>query len=229
MSHGPRPPKGIRTIGDLPVGATRVLLVRHGQAAANVEGKFGGLTGCDGLSDLGRDQVTKLARRWSRSGEVDDATILVSSDLRRAIETADLLSAALPSARRIAPRPGVAELHPGDADGLTWAQYAERFSGVDWDVDPTVPIAPSGESWATFTQRAVAAIDALAQEFAGQTIVVATHAGVVESSMLHHCFGGPAGRRLGLRTDHASVTEWLITADQWFLVRYNQTAVALEG
>jgi hypothetical protein len=25
------------------------------------------------------------------------------------------------------------------------------------------------------------------------------------------------------------VTEWLITAEQWFLVRYNQTAVALEG
>lgn len=222
MSHGPRPPKGIRTIGELPEPACQLLLVRHGQAAANVSGRFGGPTGCEGLSDLGRSQVRQLADRWRGRGTVPRGAVLVSSDLARAIETADLLAPALTDPRRLDPNPALAELRPGEADGLTWPEYAERFGGVDWDVDPTTPIAPAGESWAQFTVRAVAGLEAVALAHLGETVVVATHAGVVESAMLHHCFGGPAGRRLGLRTEHASVTEFAVSEEGWFLVRYNE-------
>ena len=220
-THGPRPPEGIRTIGDLPAGATHLVLVRHGQAMANVHGHFGGPTGCQGLSQLGRRQAEALAGAWRQSGSMSHVGALVSSPLPRASETADLLQDGLPSAVRLASRDALCELLPGEADGLTWAEYAERFGGVDWDVDPTEPIAPAGESWYEFTARARDALRVLAEEFPGETVVVATHAGVIEASMLHFAYGGPSGRRLLLRTEHCSVTEWAVSEGEFTLIRYN--------
>jgi broad specificity phosphatase PhoE len=137
------------------------------------------------------------------------------------MQTADHLSRCLPSAARLPDREDLCELHPGEADTLTWQEYNERFSGVDWDVDATAPIAPGGESWAAFTLRVVGALEGLVAEHPATTIVVATHAGVIEASMLHFVYGGPETRRLGLRTDHCSVTEWAAFDGTWFLVRYN--------
>ena len=220
-THGPRPPEGIRTIGNLPADATHLVLVRHGQAMANVHGHFGGRTGCQGLSELGRRQAEALATGWRHSESMSHAAALVSSTLPRASETADLLQVGLPSAIRLASRDSLCELEPGEADGLTWAEYAERFGGVDWTIDPTEPIAPAGESWQDFTTRASDALRSLAEEFRGKTVVVATHAGVIEASMLHFAFGGPSGRRLQLRTEHCSVTEWAVSEGAFTLIRYN--------
>ena len=221
MTHGPRPPKGIRTIGEIPETATRIVLVRHGQAMANLDGYFGGPLGCSGLSELGNRQATLLAQKWQRDGQYLGAEILVSSTLPRAQETADHLASALERVVRIAPRDDLCELHPGEADTLTWREYEERFGGVDWDEDATTPIAPGGESWAQFTTRVVGALTRLVEEFPAKTVVVATHAGVIEAAMLHFVFGGPETRRLGLRTDHCSVTEFAAFDGTWFLVRYN--------
>jgi len=221
MTHGPRPPQGIRTIGEIPSDATRLVLVRHGQARANVDGFVGGPIGCSGLSELGHQQAQTLASKWIRDGLYANAELLVSSTLLRAEQTADHLAKALPEATRLAAREDLCELHPGEADTLTWREYGERFGGVDWDEDATTPIAPGGESWATFTRRVVSALERLVADYASNTIVVATHAGVIEASMLHFVFGGPETRRLGLRTDHCSVTEWAAVDGKWFLVRYN--------
>ncbi len=221
MTHGPRPPAGIRTIGEIPESATRLVLVRHGQALANVEGFFGGPTGCSGLSALGHSQAQALGAKWQREGLYQDADLLVSSTLLRAEQTAEHLAQVLGGVTRLAPREDLCELHPGAADTLTWQQYEQRFGGVNWDEDATTPIAPGGESWAAFTSRVVGALTRLAEEFPAKTVIVATHAGVIESSMLHFVYGGPETRRLGLRTDHCSVTEWAAFDGTWFLVRYN--------
>jgi probable phosphoglycerate mutase len=162
-----------------------------------------------------------LASKWLRDGLYEEAELLVSSTLPRAEQTADHLQHALPAATRLGSREDLCELHPGEADALSWREYGERFGGVDWDEDATTPIAPGGESWATFTTRVVVALEQLVADYASNTIVMATHAGVIEASMLHFVFGGPETRRLGLRTDHCSVTEWAAFDGKWFLVRYN--------
>src|SRR5713101_6944283 len=72
----------------------RLVLVRHGEGKANVDGVIAGLSGCAGLTELGRCQVRALAERWAQTGFRPD--MLVSSPVRRARETAEILAASMP-------------------------------------------------------------------------------------------------------------------------------------
>ncbi len=115
------------------------------------------------------------------------------------------------------------ELHPGEADGLTWSEFAERFGELDWDLDPGRPIAPGGESWTGFVRRVSVALDELVDAHRGGLVVVACHAGVIEASLLAKLpvAGGTDGARLGLRTLHASMTTWEVEDNRWRLFVYN--------
>ena len=64
---GATPPEGLRTLSSPSPDAARIVLVRHGQGVVNVSGVIGGLTGCVGLTDLGRVQVAALADRIRRN------------------------------------------------------------------------------------------------------------------------------------------------------------------
>jgi broad specificity phosphatase PhoE len=74
------------------VGAERVVLIRHGESRWNVVGRWQGQRG-PGLSDLGHRQA-KVTAAFLAS-HVDDASLLVSSDLSRATETAEPAALAL--------------------------------------------------------------------------------------------------------------------------------------
>jgi broad specificity phosphatase PhoE len=225
------PPYGIRTMAARPpIGATRMVLVRHGEAVCNVSGVCGGRRGCDGLTERGRGQVIGLRDRLLATGELAGTNALYASVLPRAIETAELLAPALAVAvAGTVPGPeviqecGLCELHPGEADGLSWGEFTDRFGTLDWDTDPDQPIAPGGESWTGFVNRVAENLDLVAAAHPGQLVVVACHAGVVEASLLAKLpvAGGLSGARLQLRTEHASMTTWEIDGDRWRLLRYN--------
>jgi probable phosphoglycerate mutase len=230
-----RVPSGLRTVGLEPSGATRIVLIRHGEAVCNVSGVCGGPIGCRGLTDLGRRQVTLLRDRLVLTGELAGADALYASVLPRAVETAELLGPALVAADAEGamgkpPRPvlecGLCELHPGEADGLSWSEFTERFGTLDWDVDPHRPIAPRGESWAGFVNRVADMLDILSARHPGQLVVVAGHAGVIEASLLAKVpvVGGLEGARLQLRTRHASLTTWEVDRDHWRLLAYNDAS-----
>jgi probable phosphoglycerate mutase len=121
---------------------------------------------------------------------------------------------------------GLCELHPGDADGLTWDEFTEKFGTLDWDTDPDQPIAPGGESWTGFVNRVDAMLDTLAARHPDQLAVVACHAGVVEASLLAKVpvAGGLTGARLQLRTQHASMTGWEVDGGRWRLLGFNDAA-----
>ena len=210
-------------------GATRVVLVRHGQATCNVEGVVGGPKGCHGLSELGRRQVGALAEILAESGELRRAGALYASVLPRAVETAELLRPSIGLVGllpKILEQDDLSELHPGQSDGMTWQEVIDTFGVPDWDVDPTRPIAPGGESWATFVPRAAGAVRAIAQRHPGGQVVLAVHAGVIESTLIAFLGIGPLVSRRGwLRIQHASVTEWEFVPDQerWVLLRFNES------
>ncbi len=231
----PSVPAGIRTIGPPPSAATRMVLVRHGEAVCNVSGVCGGPIGCGGLTELGRSQVALLRDRLALTGELAGTDALYASVLPRAIETAELLAPALvaPDAEGERAKPpvpllecGLCELHPGEADGLDWAEFTERFGTLDWDTDPHQPIAPGGESWAGFVNRVSEVLDTLSAAHVGQLVVVACHAGVIEASLLAKLpvVGGLDGARLQLRTRHASMTTWEVDDGRWRLLGYNDTS-----
>jgi probable phosphoglycerate mutase len=234
----PTVPAGIRTVPPHSATATRLVLVRHGEAVCNVSGVCGGPIGCGGLTGLGRKQVGALRDRLMITGELAGTGALYASVLPRAIETAELVAPALAGAdadgRR---RPSLSvetdcllcELHPGEADGLTWVEFTERFGDLDWDADPDRPIAPGGESWRGFVNRVAGALDTIVARHVGQLVVIACHAGVIEASLLAKMpvSGGLAGARMQLRTQHASMTTWEIEGGRWRLLGYNDAAHAL--
>jgi probable phosphoglycerate mutase len=224
----------VRTTPAPAAGATRVVLVRHGEAVCNVEGVVGGVLGCRGLTEEGARQVRALGERLAASGELSGVDALYASVLPRALETAEILAPALDRWREGPPLavvadPDLAELRPGEADGLTWAEFTARYPEPDWDTDPTQVVAPGGESWHGFVDRAAAAVARLADAHRGGLVVAACHAGVIEATMLRFLPADRALPRLGLRTTHASLTVWERGAghdDRWLLQRYNDVTVA---
>jgi probable phosphoglycerate mutase len=211
-------------------GATRIVLVRHGEAECNVNHIIGGPKGCTGLTDLGRHQVAALADRLYESGELRKATALYSSVLPRATETAARLRPVVgPGPTALGPvreRRDLSELHTGDCDGMVWSEMVERFGVPDWDRDPTVPIAPGGESWLEFVERASGAVRAVVREHPGELVVAAVHAGVIEATMIAFLGVAPEVYRRGwVRIVHASMTEWewVPSEDRFVLLRFNDS------
>jgi probable phosphoglycerate mutase len=209
-------------------GATRIVLIRHGEAECNINHVVGGVKGCTGLTDLGRRQVAALADRLYESGELREATTLYSSVLPRAVETAERLRPMVgrgPAALGpVIQRCDLCELHPGESDGMSWEQVVEVFGVPDWDKDSTLPLAPGGESWAEFVVRASDAVRRLGRDHPGELVVAAVHAGVIEATMIAFLRVPPEVYRRGwLRIRHASITEWewVPAEDRWVLLRFN--------
>lgn len=221
MSVTVDPPEGFRTSGEKPAG-TRLLLIRHGEAVCNRDGVVGGPLGCGGLTDLGRRQAEALKDRLVMSRELMDASVIYTSLLPRSIETAAILAPGLPALDAVRDC-DLCELHPGDADAMTWQEVLENFGVPDWDLDPDAPVAPGGESWGSFYDRCVDTLARIAARHAGQLVVLVVHGGVIEQAM-KIMRGSARGDRLKLRTEHCSMTEIEVLDVGQRLLRYNDRA-----
>jgi probable phosphoglycerate mutase len=205
---------------------TRLFLIRHGESVAQVEGFVSGHDTCRGLSDRGRRQVEALRDRLLRTGEIQ-ADVVLTSILPRAIETAEILAPAIGGAP-VQQDCDLCEIHPGDGEGLTWDEWRDRYSRVDYD--PATPSAPNGESWVGFNERVAAALDRYCDEHAGRTIVAAVHGGIIEASSTAF-LGLPVTHGRLLALTNASITEWVhhepefgARGTRWQLVRYNDAS-----
>lgn len=218
------PPRGVRTVSSVAAGTTRVVLVRHGEAECNVAGVVGGRSGCTGLTPRGRSEAAALRTRLLETGELAGAEALYSSVLARATETAVIISPALGDELDLRTDCGLCELHPGEADGLAWDEFRDRYGEPDWDGDPDAAVAPAGESWTGFVRRASGAVAAAARAHPGALVVVVCHAGVIESTLLTFLPVAVHRGRLRLPTEHTSLTEWELGPLGWRLVRFNDAA-----
>lgn len=153
----------------------RIVLVRHGETAWNVEGRHQG-RGCDiGLSATGQAQAGALANRlagmaWTR---------VASSPLKRARETAEILLGG-PDPRLILD-PDLEEISHGAWEGLLASEVRQRWPEVqrDWRERPDEVRLPGGETLAEVQARAWAALERLTQGLgATETLLVVTHDGV---------------------------------------------------
>ncbi len=205
---------------------TRLVIIRHGESVSTVERRIGGVRTCGGLSPLGRKQAEALATRLARSGEVTP-DLLVSSTIRRAVETAEIIAPAL-GELPIERIPDLGEHEPGpECDGLSYDVFIERYGQPDWMGDPYVVGFPGGETVAAFKFRAATALHQLAQRHQDATIVVVCHAGVVDVAM-RTFLNLPLTGVFELSTANTSITEVLHTGVRWRLLRYNDHA-HLEG
>ena len=189
---------------------TRLVLVRHGEAQAHVDKILAGERSCRGLSDLGRRQAAALRDRLKRTGELGTVDALYASTLLRAVETAQILAPALGDLEVRLER-NLREFDPGEADGLTWEEFEQRYPPPDrWD--PHSSRTPTSESWAMFGERVEEALARLIEAHEGETVVVACHGGVIEQAF--HLWGVSTLGGLPLDIENASITE-LLWADPW--------------
>lgn len=210
---------------------TRVLLVRHGEAQSAVDQIVGGEKGCTGLSDRGRRQCEALRDRWLAVGMTPD--VLLASVLPRAIQTAEIIAPVLGNPP-IVTHCDLCELHPGECDGMTWAEANRLYGGMFMEDDDR-PFSPGGESRSEFFERVEGALDRIVDHFAGKTVVVATHGGVIGNSIVSK-MGLPLRfweQGFEMYTENTSLTEWVHTrppdgSPTWRLLRYSDAA-HLEG
>lgn len=144
--------------------------IRHGPTHAR---------GFVGWTDLAADLSDH--NRLNRLGlALPPDALVVSSDLVRAVATADSLAedrVRLPHARDLR------EIHFGAWEGLTFAEISERdpqLARAFWS-EPGDFAPPGGESWNALTGRVSAFVDALSATHPDRDIVAVAHLGVILS------------------------------------------------
>jgi len=162
------------------LGATNVLLIRHGQSKGNAERRFGGHTATP-LSARGRNQ----AQATALSLKTDGVTAIYSSDLARAMDTARPLSnlTGLPVHGTEAFR----ERSVGVMEGLTFEdaaqQHPEQYAALlrrDFD-----HVLTGGESYRQLLDRASEKLDEVIAQHRGGKIAVFSHTGTICILALH--------------------------------------------
>ena len=146
-----------------------LILARHGETDWNRDGIWQGHSDPP-LNDLGRRQAAELAERLA-DVEID---ALYSSDLRRAYETAEIVSRA--KGLDITADPELREMDVGSWSGLTSEEIATRFPEM---------AAHDGESRADFDARSVGVLRRIAEAHEGEHVLVVTHGGVVRAVERH--------------------------------------------
>lgn len=162
---------------------TNILLIRHGETAWNAERRLQGHLDI-ALNATGVQQAQLLG--LALKNEKLDA--IIASDLQRARQTADCIAdwQNLP----VKQDPQLRERCFGGFEGMLYSELETRYPAefAAWqqrDPDTCFPAdasANQGESLRIFHQRCISAIHRYAQLFAGKTIALVAHGGVLEAA-----------------------------------------------
>jgi len=180
---------------------SRLLLVRHGITEFNSARKFVGHSDVE-LSAVGYRQVERLHDRL-----VDDKIDAVySSDLRRALVTAEVISSG--HKVDIVTCPELREVDYGNIEGLTfeeisrlYPEVAESLTNVSLQLN-----FPGGEGFEGFIERTSKFLDKLKRHTPSQTILIASHGGPLR--VLVCCL-------LGIDLGH------------WWQIRFNNASLSI--
>lgn len=149
-----------------------IILIRHGEAEHLVRDLMGGWTDTD-LTDLGLSQAASLASRL-KSELVDVPLRLYCSDLRRAVQTAEIIGREL----GLTPRPfrELREINNGIAAGMTAEEARRHYT------EPSKPLLdwrpyPGGETWREFYHRVSGFMEHLADS--DLPAIIVSHGGTI--------------------------------------------------
>ena len=183
------------------VPSTILCLVRHGETDWNREERIQGNTDIP-LNDAGRDQARNTATALS----LEHWDILVASPLSRAMETAQIIAAAV-GVTEIHPEPDLTERAFGEAEGIRSEDRRIRYP--DGNI-------PGAESWDRVRGRALQAIERIRSRWSGRRLVVVSHGGTI-INLLDLLSGGETSRA-GVRLENAAMS--LIEYDRVWHVRW---------
>ena len=156
--------------------ATRILAIRHGETAWNVDTRIQGQLDI-GLNDTGLWQAQRVGHALAE--ETLDA--IYSSDLQRAMATAQAIAQATAVPRH--PELGLRERHFGHLQGQTWADIEQHWpeDARLWRSRDPHWAPQGGESLTVLRERIADTVDRLASRHLGQHIVLVAHGGVMDA------------------------------------------------
>lgn len=150
--------------------ATRIFLVRHGATELSAEDRFAGEIDVP-LSDVGREQVRRLAERLSS----EPLATVYASPLGRTRETAAIL--ARPHGIAIEVRDALREISHGHWEGKQRAEvealYPQEYAR--WEGDPFSFAPPGGESGLEVTSRALPALLEIVEHHSNCQVLIVSH------------------------------------------------------
>ncbi|KFU78199.1 glucosyl-3-phosphoglycerate phosphatase (pgm family) [Amycolatopsis lurida] len=153
----------------------RLVLWRHGETDYNAAGRMQGHLD-SALTPVGWNQARFAVPALARFSP----DLVIASDLRRATDTATVLTEAIGVPLRIDKR--LRETHLGEWQGFTGQQVDETYPGerARWRVDATWA-PPGGESRVDVAERAMEVVADLDQpnSDAGDAVLLATHGGLI--------------------------------------------------
>lgn len=188
-------------------GRVRLVVVRHGQAEANVEQRYLGLRD-DPLTAVGVAQAEALGRALA----VMPLAAVYSSPLTRALDTAAPIARA--HGLTVIPEARLKEMSFGAWEGLTRAELiasGEQAAAhlARWELDPAAVAPPGGEALATVERRVLDLLaDLVARQPEGAAVLV-SHVGPIKA-LLCAALGLPlsAAGRMFLDPATISVVDW---------------------
>lgn len=159
----------------------RILLLRHGETDWNRNDRIQGW-GDVSLNDRGRAQAEAAARYLVR--EHPDVDRLISSDLPRAVETAEAVTGTehfedVPVQLDEAWRERAFGVYQGREGASFFDEYPE-FGVIENGRDAQTAVPEDGECYATFQDRVLDAWESLRRD-ANETVLVVTHCGPIRA------------------------------------------------
>lgn len=159
---------------------TRLVIVRHGETDWNHEGRIQGQTDMP-LNDVGLAQASTLAQVLHNRGICQRADAIVTSNLKRARQSADVIHNLCPEAPLVED-PDVGEINFGELQGKLFREEADGMNGVydAWrsgDLERSFPgvdqRGEKGESIQSVIDRGQQALHKAAQ--LGSLVIVVSH------------------------------------------------------
>jgi len=191
---------------DAPKQRLRLFLVRHGETADNIQMRYLGISDAP-LTTNGTRQARRVATALSKL----PIRAIISSPMRRAVDTAAIIHAACGADLRLDDR--LAEGSFGNWEGRTRAEVlglgprdAELLAR--WESDPACA-PPGGESIQNIQKRVISLTDELTDEFSESSVVIVSHVGPIKA-LLAAVLEIPlqSTRRLFLDPGTISAVEW---------------------
>jgi len=190
----------------------RMIVIRHGETEWNTQHRYQGQQDSP-LTAKGYQQADAIAERLS--GLTFDR--IISSDLGRAVETAQRIAQRHPGIRWDQD-PGLRERDFGLLAGFTRSEAAAKFpaeeegylrGGVDYRI-------PEGESLRDLFQRAGATFDRIAAACPGESVCVVTHGGLL-GMFLRYALGIPLEESRAYKFVNAAFNEFRFEDGRWLL------------
>jgi broad specificity phosphatase PhoE len=162
---------------------TEILFIRHGQTPANATGHWQGWTDAP-LTPTGRAQAQAIARQLAvERGQV---AALYTSPLRRALETAQVVGAALDLQPISVDQ--LKEIHFGQLEGVTLQEMEARFPDLyaRWQDKTDMAFQwPGGERRIDFFNRAAEACQRIIARHLEEKLVIVAHGGTIRACLAH--------------------------------------------